>query len=127
MPRPYSPNPKLKVVFGHPPGRGSDGEFPRESRIYLPNPPDPKNGMTLQKLVRGRWYWHRLEETDQLSQAEAAAFLRKSRMQVNRWVRAGKLRDKKILGTSRITVRELMRFAKAADISLRPKGLWLVG
>jgi hypothetical protein len=68
-----------------------------------------------------------LDESDQLSQAEAAAFLRVSRMQVNRWVRAGKLQEKKTLGTSRITVRELLRFAKATGRELGPKGLLIIG
>jgi excisionase family DNA binding protein len=127
MPRPYKQNPRLHIAFGQPPAHGRDGVSPVREPIHYPNPPDPREGITLHKQVRGRWYWHRLDEGDQLSQAEAAAFLRVSRMQVNRWVRAGKLREKKILGTSRIAVRELLRFARATGRELGPTGLFIVG
>jgi excisionase family DNA binding protein len=60
-----------------------------------------------------------------LSQQEAAAFLRVSRMQVNRWVRAGQLKDVKILGTSRIRVSSLLVFAKRHGLKL-VKGLFIV-
>jgi hypothetical protein len=125
--RPYKPDPAIAVVFGRPPSTELSGILGDEDARFLPNPPDPSEGMTLRKRVRGKWYWRRLRDSDEVSQAEAAAFLRVSRMQVNRWVRAPKLRDTKVLGTSRILVRELLRFAKAEGIALRPKGTWLVG
>ncbi len=126
MPRPYRPNPRLRVVFGRPPNSGQEGVFPTTERVYLPNPPDSRDGITLHRQVRGKWYWQRLDKDDHLSQAQAATFLHVSRMQVNRWVRAGNLKDKKILGTSRIIVAEILRFAKRNAINLRPHGRWLV-
>ena len=60
----------------------------------------------------------RLKPEDTLSQMEAAAFLGTSRMQVNRWVRAGHIRDRKILGTSRIEVRELLFFSRKRGLGL---------
>jgi excisionase family DNA binding protein len=62
---------------------------------------------------RGRKrYYRKLRSSDQLSQSEAAALLHVSRMQVNRWVNDGKIRDRIVLGTSRIRVADLVAFAR---------------
>lgn len=100
--------------------------FPTSGRTFLPNPPDPREGITLHRRFRGRWYWLRLDERDEISQAQAGSLLCVSRMQVNRWVRGGQLKDRKVLGTSRITVSEVLRFALQKRINLRPRGRWLV-
>jgi excisionase family DNA binding protein len=107
-PRPSSRDPSREVVFGRWPLKAQEGIVP--DLYYRENPPDPARGATLLVKRGKRWYYKKLRKSDQLSQAEAAAFLGVSRMQVNRWVRSGELRDRKVLGTSRIQVGELIRF-----------------
>jgi excisionase family DNA binding protein len=115
---------KIEVIFGPWPLPGNYGELPE--KFYKPNPPDPEEGETLVTHRRGRHDWRRLRATDLLSQMEAAAYLGKSRMAVNQWVRAGKLRDVKILGTSRIRVSTLRAFAWKHGFN-RVRGLFLTG
>jgi hypothetical protein len=115
-PRRYRPDPNRQVIFGRWLLDGDEGELP-ENMIYS-NPPLPKDGITLITRKRGRRYWMKLRKTDLLSQQEAAAFLRVSRMQVNRWVNNSQLADTKILGTSRIAVSTLLDFAKEKKIAL---------
>src|SRR5579862_5437959 len=112
-PRPYRPDPTRRVEFGYWPLAADEGIVPRVMP-YRINPPDPRKGVTLVTRKRGTEYYKKLRRTDWLSQQEAAAFLRVHRTQVNRWVRSGKLPDRKILGTSRIQVGALVRFLKAS-------------
>src|SRR5712691_3385414 len=72
-------------------------------RVLEENPPGPHAGTTLVRQVRTRGY---------LSQIEAAAFLGKSVMAVNRYVRLGLLRDTTRYGISMIQLAELRRFRR---------------
>ncbi len=112
-PRPFHPDPTCWVVFGRSSLPGREGEVPKGARPYFINPPTSKAGVTLFRAKHGRTFYQKLRRTDFISQQEAAAFLRVRRMQVNRWVRSGKLVDRKILGTSRIKVGTLIRFLRA--------------
>jgi excisionase family DNA binding protein len=111
-PRPYKPDPSYEVFFGRWPFKEAEGIVPDGERLYHENPPDARRGITLVRRRGKNRYYKKLRGTDQLSQAEAAAVLRVSRMQVNRWVRDGVIRDRKVLGTSRIKVAELITFAR---------------
>lgn len=55
---------------------------------------------------------------DLLSLGEAAALVRRSRQVVHRWVTTGALRTRRVLGTRRITLRDLVRFAQRRSIAL---------
>ena len=111
-PRPYKTDPNYEVFFGRFPLGGDEGIVPDGERLYHENPPYASRGITIVKRRGKKRYFKRLRGTDQLSQTEAAAVLHVSRMQVNRWVRDGELRDRKVLGTSRIKVADLVIFAK---------------
>jgi excisionase family DNA binding protein len=111
-PRPYKPDPNCQVYYGRWPSEPSEGVIPEGSRYFLENPPDPRRGLTLVKRRGKTRHYKKLKSTDQLSQAEAAAFLHVSRMQLNRWVREGVIPDRKPLGTSRIRVADLVAFAR---------------
>ena len=112
-PRPFKPDPNCQVFFGRWPFKPREGVIPEDELFFLENPPDPRRGETLVKR-RGKKerYYRKLRASDQLSQSEAAAFLHVSRMQVNRWVRDGKIPDRVVLGTSRIRVADLEAFAR---------------
>ena len=86
--------------------------MPEGEIVYHENPPDVSRGLTLVKRRGRRWYYNQLRGSDQLSQTEAAAVLGVSRMQVNRWVREGRIPDRKVLGTSRLRVADLLKFAR---------------
>ena len=111
MPRPYKPNPSVRVMFGKCPYPGDEGVVPSTIH-YWENPPDPTKGLTIEQRRRGKWYFKRLKPSDQVSQAQAAAILGVSHMQLNRWVRAGDIPDSDVLGVSRILVSDLTAFAK---------------
>ena len=111
-PRPFKPDPNCKVFFGRWPFKSREGVIPDDALFFLENPPDANRGVTLVKRRGKKRYYKKLRSTDQLSQAEAAALLHVSRMQVNRWVRAGKIPDRTVLGTSRIRVADRLAFAR---------------
>ena len=111
-PRPYKPDPNIEVFIGRFPFKAPEGVIPEGERLYHENPPDTRRGITIVKRRGTTRYYKKLAGSDQLSQAEAAAVLHVSRMQLNRWVRNGLIRDRKLLGTSRIKVSDLVRFAR---------------
>ena len=76
------------------------------------NPPGPNAGITLLRRVRSREYRTQIGPRGHLSQIEAAAFLGKSVMAVNRYVRLGLLRDTTRYGISTIRLAELRRFRR---------------
>ena len=116
-PRPYRPDPNCQVYYGHWPFGPSEGVIPEGARYFLENPPDPRHGLTLVKRRGKVRYYKKLKSSDQLSQAEAAVLLHVSRMQLNRWVREGMIPDRKVLGTSRIRVADLVAFARKKRMS----------
>ncbi len=81
-------------------------------RVLYENPPGPQAGIVLVRRVRGREYETRIGPRGYLSQIEAAAFLKKSLMTVNRYVRLGLLRDVTRHGISMIQLAELRRFKR---------------
>ena len=111
-PRPFKADPNCEVFYGRWPFKAREGIIPDGTLIFLENPPDPDRGLTLVKRRGNKRYYKKLTGSDQLSQAEAAAVLHVSRMQLNRWVRQGRIRDRKVLGTSRIRVADLVAFAR---------------
>ncbi len=111
MPRPYKASPSLRVMFGDCRYPEDEGVVPSDIHFW-DNPPNPNRGITIEQRRRGKWYYKKLKTTDQVSQAQAAAILGVSHMQVNRWVRAGDIRDRDVLGVSRIPISELLTFAK---------------
>ncbi|HEX4560514.1 MAG TPA: hypothetical protein VH113_01670 [Gemmatimonadales bacterium] len=80
--------------------------------VYEDNPPGPHAGITLVRLVRGREYETEIGPRGYLTQIEAAAFLGKSVMSVNRYVRDGLLPDQTRDGISMIALWELRRFRR---------------
>ena len=81
-------------------------------RVLEENPPGPHAGITLVRRVRTREYRTEIGPRGHLSQIEAAAFLGKSVMAVNRYVRLGLLRDTTRYGISMIQLAELRRFRR---------------
>ena len=81
-------------------------------RVLEENPPGPQAGITLVRRVRTREYVTEIGPRGYLSQIEAAAFLGKSLMTVNRYVRLGLLRDVTREGISMIQLAELRRFRR---------------
>lgn len=80
--------------------------------VYEENPPGPHAGITLVRRARTREYRTEIGPRGHLSQIEAAAFLGKSVMAVNRYVRLGLLKDSTHLGISTIQLTELRRFRR---------------
>jgi hypothetical protein len=81
-------------------------------RILEQNPPSPRAGIILVRRVRTREYRTEIGPGGYLSQIEAAAFLGKSLMTVNRYVRLGLLRDVMREGISMIQLAELREFRR---------------
>src|SRR5712692_10116589 len=81
-------------------------------RVLEENPPGPHAGITLVRQVRTREYRTEIGPRGYLSQIEAAAFLGKSVMAVNRYVRLGLLQDATRYGISMIQLAELRRFRR---------------
>jgi hypothetical protein len=81
-------------------------------RVLEENPPGPQAGIRLVRRVRPREYVTEIGPRGHLSQIEAAAFLGKSVMAVNRYVRLGLLRDTTRFGISMIQLAELRRFRR---------------
>ena len=81
-------------------------------RILEENPPGRHAGIRLVRQVRTREYVTEIGPRGYLSQIEAAAFLGKSLMTVNRYVRLRLLRDVTREGISMIQLAELRRFRR---------------
>src|SRR5437667_9494711 len=75
-------------------------------------PPGPHAAITRARRSRTRQYRTEIGPRGYLSQIEAAAFLGKSVMAVNRYVRLGLLRDTTRYGISMIQLAELRRFRR---------------
>ncbi|MGH7547592.1 MAG: hypothetical protein ACREMM_05395 [Gemmatimonadales bacterium] len=82
-------------------------------RVLEENPPGPQAGIILVRRLRTSEYRIQVGPRDYLSQIEAAAFLGKSLMTVNRYVRLGLLKDVTRYGISMIQLAELRRFRRA--------------
>lgn len=80
--------------------------------VYEENPPGPNARIWLVRKVRGREYETEIGPRGYLTQIEAAAFLGKSVMSVNRYVRDGLLHDDHEEGISMIPLWELRRFRR---------------
>jgi len=76
---------------------------------YWENPPGPRSGLRLSRVINGREYEARVRWNESLTQIEAAAVLGTTLMSVNRWVRSGKLEDHKVRGKSMIRLSEIKR------------------
>ncbi len=81
-------------------------------KVLEENPPGPLAGIVLVRRVRSHEYRTEIGPRGYLSQIEAAAFLGKSVMAVNRYVRLGLLRDVTREGISMIQLAELRRFRR---------------
>ena len=81
-------------------------------RVLEENPPGPHAGITLVRRLRTREYVTEIGPRGYLSQIEAAAYLGKSLMSVNRYVGLGLLRDVTRDGISMIQLAELRRFRR---------------
>ena len=81
-------------------------------RILEPNPPSARAGIILVRRVRTREYRTEIGPGGYLTQIEAAAFLGKSLMTVNRYVRLGLLRDVTREEISMIQLGELREFRR---------------
>src|SRR5205809_7136964 len=81
-------------------------------RVLEENPPSPYAGITLVRRVRTREYRTEIGPRGYLSQIEAAAFLGKSVMAVNRYVRLGLLRVTTRFGVSMIPLVAPLRFLR---------------
>ncbi len=81
-------------------------------RVLEENPPGLQAGIRLVRRVRTREYVTEIGPRGYLSQIEAAAFLGKSLMTVNRYVRLGLVRDVTREGISMIRLAELRRFRR---------------
>ncbi len=81
-------------------------------RVLEENPPGPQAGIRLVRRVRDREYVTEIGPRGYLSQIESAAFLGKSLMSVNRYVRLGVLKDATREGISMIQLVELKRFRR---------------
>lgn len=79
-------------------------------KVVHENPPSPQARIWLVRRVRGREYRTEIGPRGYLSQIEAAAYLGKSLMTVNRYVNLGLLRDVTRYGISMIQLAELKRF-----------------
>ena len=73
------------------------------------NPPGPRSGLTLSRVINGREYEAWVNWDESLTQIEAAAVLGTTLMTINRWVRSGKLEDHKVRGKSMIRLSEIKR------------------
>ena len=80
--------------------------------VYEENPPGPNARIWLVRKVRGREYETEIGPRGYLTQIEAAAFLGKSVMSVNRYVRDGLLPDVTRDGISMIPLWELRHFRR---------------
>jgi len=76
---------------------------------YWDNPPGPRSGLTLSRVINGREYEARVVWDESLTQIETAAVLGTTLMTVNRWVRSGRLKDHKVRGKSMIRLSEIKR------------------
>lgn len=81
-------------------------------RVLEENPPGPHAGITLVRRLRSREYVTEIGPRGYLSQIEAAAYLGKSLMTVNRYVGLGLLRGVTRDGISMIQLAELRRFRR---------------
>lgn len=79
-------------------------------KVLEENPPGPHAGIILVRRVRTREYETEIGPRGYLTQIESAAFLGKSVMTVNRYVRLGLLKDVTRDGISMIQLPELRRF-----------------
>ncbi|MGH2660119.1 MAG: hypothetical protein ACRDHS_10760 [Actinomycetota bacterium] len=62
------------------------------------DPPGFFGGVTIRRRIAGKWYEWRVPANGLVNQAMAADLLGVTRMSVNSWVRAGKLKHLKIPG-----------------------------
>ena|SRR5437899_2515519 len=81
-------------------------------RVLEENPPGPNAGVILVRRVRTREYETEIGPRGYLTQIEAAAYLGKSLMSVNRYVRLGLLKDVTRYGISMIQLAQLKRFRR---------------
>ncbi len=62
------------------------------------DPPGFLGGVTIRRRIAGKWYEWRVPANGLVNQAMAADLLGVTRMSVNNWVRAGKVKHLKIPG-----------------------------
>ena len=85
---------------------------------YWESPPGPNQGVHFVTRLpargdhRTRELSVRVSAAGSLTQIEAAALLKVTVMTVNRWVRAGELKDRKVRGKSMIPLSEVKRLHK---------------
>src|SRR5258708_5670154 len=81
-------------------------------KVIHENLPGPNAGIILVRRVRTREYRTEVGPRGFLSQIEAAAYLSKSLMTVNRYVRLGLLKDVTRDGISMVQLADLKRFCR---------------
>ena len=75
------------------------GYYQSPDRIEIQwDPPGFLGGVTIRRRIAGKWYEWRVPANGLVNQAMAADLLGVTRMSVNNWVRAGKLKHLKIPG-----------------------------
>ena len=73
--------------------------YQQEDRLEIQwSPPGLLGGVTVKRRVAGKWYEWRVPANGVVNQAMAADLLGVTRMSINNWVRAGKLKHLKIPG-----------------------------
>jgi hypothetical protein len=76
-------------------------------------PPGFFGGVTIRRRILGKWYEWRVPANGVVNQAMAADLLGVTRMSINNWVRAGKLKHLKIPGhPSAIPLSEVKRIKR---------------
>ena len=93
---------------------------------YWDNPPGPRQGLTLVREINGRRYSAYVPASGSLTQIETAAVLKVHLTSVNRMVRTGKLKDRRVRGKSMIRLSEIKRMLAERSGGRRPR-LFLTG
>jgi excisionase family DNA binding protein len=87
------------------------------------DPPGFFGGVTIRRRILGKWYEWRVPHNGVVNQAMAADLLGVTRMSVNNWVRAGKLKHLKIPGhPSAIPLSDVKRIKK--ELQRQPRLRW---
>lgn len=93
-------------------------------QVVWDNPPGAKQGLTIERVVRGHVFTRRVEHGGLVSPTEAASALNVSRVWIYRLIWDGKLKTVKRKGQNAILLSSLKEFARARGDF---KGPWLRG
>jgi len=93
-------------------------------QVYWDNPPGPKQGVTIERIVRGHVFTRRVEHGGLVSPTEAANALNVTRVWIYRLIGDGKLKMVKKKGQFAIPLSSLKEYRHARGDD---KGPWLKG